>query len=162
MPDAASNDASPKPERQRGPTAAPDAEPSAAPAEAARSDSGLGLGAWVMIGIVLVLGALVFDSLYALLDHVHYADMVAALQATPARQLWLAILATALSYVALTGYDASGLRYVGARVPPGTVATTSFIAYALGNTIGLGGKYVDLTESYKSLIEALRHAGLHT
>lgn len=24
------------------------------------------------------------------------------------------------------------------------------------------GKYVDLTESYKSLIEALRHAGLHT
>ncbi|MGD7340239.1 lysylphosphatidylglycerol synthase transmembrane domain-containing protein, partial [Ralstonia pseudosolanacearum] len=138
MPDAASNDASPKPERQRGPTAAPDAEPSAAPAEAARSDSGLGLGAWVMIGIVLVLGALVFDSLYALLDHVHYADMVAALQATPARQLWLAILATALSYVALTGYDASGLRYVGARVPPGTVATTSFIAYALGNTIGLG------------------------
>jgi CTP synthase len=24
------------------------------------------------------------------------------------------------------------------------------------------GKYVDLTESYKSLIEALRHAGIHT
>ncbi|MFP3712043.1 CTP synthetase, partial [Paraburkholderia sp. SIMBA_009] len=24
------------------------------------------------------------------------------------------------------------------------------------------GKYVDLTESYKSLIEALRHASLHT
>ena len=38
-----------------------------------------------MIGVVLILGALVFDSLYALLDHVHYADMVAALQATPAR-----------------------------------------------------------------------------
>lgn len=29
-------------------------------------------------------------------------------------------------------------------------------------TIGMVGKYVDLTESYKSLIEALRHAGLHT
>ena len=28
--------------------------------------------------------------------------------------------------------------------------------------IGMVGKYVDLTESYKSLIEALRHAGLHT
>lgn len=24
------------------------------------------------------------------------------------------------------------------------------------------GKYVDLTESYKSLIEALKHAGIHT
>ncbi len=141
MPDAASHDASPKPEpeRQRGPAAAASAaEPSPGPAEGVRSDSGPSLGAWAMIGVVLVLGALVFDSLYALLDHVHYADMVAALQATPARQLWLAILATALSYVALTGYDASGLRYVGARVPSGTVATTSFIAYALGNTIGLG------------------------
>jgi CTP synthase len=29
-------------------------------------------------------------------------------------------------------------------------------------SIGMVGKYVDLTESYKSLIEALRHAGIHT
>ncbi len=29
-------------------------------------------------------------------------------------------------------------------------------------TVGMVGKYVDLTESYKSLIEALRHAGIHT
>lgn len=29
-------------------------------------------------------------------------------------------------------------------------------------TIGIVGKYVELTESYKSLIEALRHAGIHT
>lgn len=29
-------------------------------------------------------------------------------------------------------------------------------------TIGMVGKYVDLTESYKSLIEALRHAGIHS
>ncbi len=28
--------------------------------------------------------------------------------------------------------------------------------------IGMVGKYVDLTESYKSLIESLRHAGIHT
>lgn len=78
-----------------------------------------------MIGVVLILGALVFDSLYALLDHVHYADMVAALQATPARQLGFAICATALSYVALMGYDASGLRYAGAQVPPTTVAIST-------------------------------------
>lgn len=41
------------------------------------------------------------------------------------------------------------------------------IVYAQENpaqniTIGMVGKYVDLTESYKSLIEALNHAGLHT
>ena len=29
-------------------------------------------------------------------------------------------------------------------------------------TVGMVGKYVDLTESYKSLIEALRHASIHT
>jgi phosphatidylglycerol lysyltransferase len=34
-------------------------------------------------------------------------------------------------------YDA-GLRYIGARVPRGTVALTAFVAYALSNTIGLG------------------------
>ncbi len=28
--------------------------------------------------------------------------------------------------------------------------------------IAMVGKYVDLTESYKSLIEALKHAGIHT
>ncbi len=41
------------------------------------------------------------------------------------------------------------------------------LVYALENpkyevTIGMVGKYVDLTESYKSLTEALRHAGIHT
>lgn len=29
-------------------------------------------------------------------------------------------------------------------------------------TVGMVGKYIDLTESYKSLIEALTHAGMHT
>jgi CTP synthase len=41
------------------------------------------------------------------------------------------------------------------------------LVYELANpkhevTIGMVGKYVELTESYKSLIEALRHAGIHT
>ena len=41
------------------------------------------------------------------------------------------------------------------------------LIYALENpkeevTVGMVGKYVDLTESYKSLTEALRHAGIHT
>ncbi|MDY7509527.1 bifunctional lysylphosphatidylglycerol flippase/synthetase MprF [Ralstonia wenshanensis] len=132
MPDAASNDASPTSRRSPARTAHD------APATPAPSDSSFGVAGWMVIGVVLVLGALVFDSLYALLDHVHYADMVAALQATPRSHLLLAMLATALSYVALTGYDASGLRYAAAHVAPATVATTSFIAYALGNTVGLG------------------------
>jgi CTP synthase len=52
-------------------------------------------------------------------------------------------------------------------LPPADLSVWAKLVYALENpqheiTIGMVGKYVDLTESYKSLIEALRHAGIHT
>src|SRR5205085_10118196 len=50
----------------------------------------------------------------------------------------LALLATAASYVTLSGYDASSIKYAGAKVARSTVLLTSFVAYALSNTIGLG------------------------
>ena len=51
-------------------------------------------------------------------------------------------------------------------VPPANVALWDKLVTALESpkhevTIGMVGKYMDLTESYKSLIEALRHAGIH-
>ncbi len=51
-------------------------------------------------------------------------------------------------------------------VPPANVDLWDSLVTALENpkhtiTIGMVGKYMDLTESYKSLIEALRHAGIH-
>lgn len=51
-------------------------------------------------------------------------------------------------------------------VPPANVELWDKLVNALENpqhtvTIGMVGKYMDLTESYKSLIEALRHAGIH-
>jgi len=50
---------------------------------------------------------------------------------------------------------------------PADLSIWSKLVYTLENpkntvTIGMVGKYVDLTESYKSLTEALRHAGIHT
>ncbi|MDO8351679.1 MAG: CTP synthase [Gallionella sp.] len=52
-------------------------------------------------------------------------------------------------------------------LPPADLSVWANLVYSLENpqheiTIGMIGKYVDLTESYKSLIEALRHAGIHT
>ena len=52
-------------------------------------------------------------------------------------------------------------------LPPADLSVWAKLVNALENpqhkiTIGMVGKYVDLTESYKSLIEALRHAGIHT
>ncbi len=50
--------------------------------------------------------------------------------------------------------------------PPADLSVWSNLVERMENplhqiTIGMVGKYVDLTESYKSLIEALRHAGIH-
>ncbi|MBC7664211.1 MAG: lysylphosphatidylglycerol synthetase family protein, partial [Caulobacter sp.] len=77
-------------------------------------------------------------SLRRLLAEVHYADVLAAVVATPSPKIAGAVIATAFSYLALTRYDASALRYVGAKVGARTVVLTSFVAYALSNTIGLG------------------------
>ena len=51
-------------------------------------------------------------------------------------------------------------------VPKANVDMWDKLVHALENpqhtvTIGMVGKYMDLTESYKSLIDALRHAGIH-
>ncbi|MBI3711796.1 MAG: CTP synthase [Burkholderiales bacterium] len=56
---------------------------------------------------------------------------------------------------------------LGLAPKPADLAMWDKLIYALENpkeevTIGMVGKYVDLTESYKSLTEALRHAGIHT
>lgn len=52
-------------------------------------------------------------------------------------------------------------------VPPANLDLWDRLVHALQNpqhevTIGMVGKYMELTESYKSLIEAMRHAGIYT
>jgi CTP synthase len=58
-------------------------------------------------------------------------------------------------------------RKLGLEPPPANLAAWDKLVYALEHpqrhvNIALVGKYVDLTESYKSLSEALIHAGIHT
>ena len=58
-------------------------------------------------------------------------------------------------------------RKLGLNPPPANLSSWDRLVHALENpqravTIALVGKYVDLTESYKSLTEALIHAGIHT
>lgn len=53
------------------------------------------------------------------------------------------------------------------HLPPADLSVWAKLSCSLDHpqhevTIGMVGKYVELTESYKSLIEALRHAGIHT
>jgi len=58
-------------------------------------------------------------------------------------------------------------RKLGLTPPPANLSAWDRLVYALEHpqrtvNIALVGKYVDLTESYKSLSEALIHAGIHT
>ena len=58
-------------------------------------------------------------------------------------------------------------RKLGLAPPPANLSSWDKLVYAFEHpkrevNIALVGKYVDLTESYKSLSEALIHAGIHT
>jgi CTP synthase len=58
-------------------------------------------------------------------------------------------------------------RELELNAKPADLSVWANLVYEMANpqyevTIGMVGKYVELTESYKSLIEALRHAGIHT
>ncbi|MGB7479329.1 MAG: CTP synthase [Burkholderiaceae bacterium] len=65
------------------------------------------------------------------------------------------------------GLDAIVCDKLGITPKPADLSMWTKLVHSLEHpkaeiTIGMVGKYVDLTESYKSLTEALRHAGIHT
>jgi CTP synthase len=65
------------------------------------------------------------------------------------------------------GLDAIVCEKLGLSPKAADLSMWNRLVYALAHpkaeiTIGMVGKYVELTESYKSLTEALRHAGIHT
>ncbi|SEL70695.1 phosphatidylglycerol lysyltransferase [Pseudoxanthomonas sp. GM95] len=93
---------------------------------------------WLLAAAALVVAGLVIDAFIDLSHQVTYAGVLAAVQGVAGWKLGMALLATAVSFFSLTFYDASALRYAGARVPYRVVAKTAFIAYALSNMIGLG------------------------
>jgi phosphatidylglycerol lysyltransferase len=93
---------------------------------------------WLLAAGILVLAGLLTLAFKGLWQEISYDQVVAAVRGVDRINLALALLATAMSYLALSGYDHSSLRYVGVSVPYRLVAQTSFIAYALTNTIGLG------------------------
>ncbi len=64
------------------------------------------------------------------------------------------------------GMDELICKELNIQAKPADLSMWDSLVYELEHpqyevTIGMVGKYVDLTESYKSLIEALRHAGIH-
>jgi len=93
---------------------------------------------WLYPLIALALAALVYEGVAKLLKKLDLNQVWLSIQDTPPQALLLALLATAVSYVALMGYDFGSLRLVGAKIPAKKTAKTAFMAYALGNSLGAG------------------------
>jgi len=84
----------------------------------------------------LVVFLLALLALQSLLRDFHYHQIVAQLKSLSARQLLIALPCAVLSYVTLTGYDYSALRYVGAKLPYRLISFASFTSYAVSNNLG--------------------------
>jgi phosphatidylglycerol lysyltransferase len=65
-----------------------------------------------------------------------YHGVTQALRATSHRLVWISILLTALSYLALVARDLCALGYVGVQVSTPALLLASFCGSALGNVIG--------------------------
>ncbi len=90
----------------------------------------LGIGAsLVIIGVSIF----IFGRTLVKID---VAQFESAFRATSANQILAAFGLAAMSYLALTGYDALALRHLGSRIPYRLTALASFTSYAISFTLG--------------------------
>src|SRR5580692_7785573 len=90
----------------------------------------LGLAA----SLIIIAGALTI--FVRTLAHIDPGKFKAAIAGTGGDQILLSFAFTALSYLALTGYDGLALRHLGIKVPYWLTALASFASYAVSFTLG--------------------------
>ncbi|MGQ4273983.1 bifunctional lysylphosphatidylglycerol flippase/synthetase MprF [Terrihabitans sp. B22-R8] len=121
--------------------AAPNTDVPAAPEEETGRFSLARLGPWrhavTALVVAIVLG-LVWLALSHFAEEVTYQDIAQELASTPWSSIGLAIFATFASFITLSFYDVSALRFIGRPLPYPQVGLTSFFAYAVGNVAGFG------------------------
>lgn len=74
--------------------------------------------------------------LYHQLQHHHLSEIMGHLRSLSSSQVALGFIFTLLSYLALSGYDLTALRYIRHELEYPKVALTSFITYALSHNLG--------------------------
>lgn len=89
-------------------------------------------GATLSIALIVISAVVLFN----ILRTVSWSDLRAAFAATSWEQIFAAAGFTAISYIALTGYDALALRQLNLRVPYRITALGSFTSYAISFTLG--------------------------
>jgi phosphatidylglycerol lysyltransferase len=94
------------------------------------------LRSWLSTSLTaLLLGASLWV-LHTELEGIHYSDVRSAYMALPGRGLLLALLFCGANYLVLTVYDQIAFLYVGRPVAHWRIALTSFISYAVSNSLG--------------------------
>ncbi|WP_432564142.1 bifunctional lysylphosphatidylglycerol flippase/synthetase MprF [Kineococcus sp. SYSU DK003] len=86
----------------------------------------------LVVGVLAVAGVL----LHRTFRHLSWAQLGGDLLALGPGVAVAAVVATVASYVAMTGYDALALRYVGHPLPYRRFGLASFVATAFGNNLG--------------------------
>lgn len=94
------------------------------------------IGKYVGAFISIAIAVLSLVVLAHTLTHLNLRQLRDAFAATSNEQILSACAFAALSYLALTGYDAVALRQLRARVPYSTTALASFTSYAVSFTLG--------------------------
>ncbi|NJD20199.1 MAG: lysylphosphatidylglycerol synthetase family protein, partial [Gemmatimonadetes bacterium] len=94
------------------------------------------LRAWLPYVAAAVVLSLALALLHRELRAHSVAQILAGLRAMPAWRLLLAAGLTALSYLALSGYDWLAARHVGVALPYRRVGFASFLGYAFANSLG--------------------------
>ncbi len=88
----------------------------------------------IAASLIIIAGALtIFVRTLARIDPNKFK---AAIAGTGGDQIMLSFAFTALSYLALTGYDGLALRHLGIKVPYRLTALASFTSYAFSFTLG--------------------------
>jgi phosphatidylglycerol lysyltransferase len=87
--------------------------------------------------VILAIATLALLALWRELRTYRLEDVLRHVRDLRPQTVGLALAVTACGYLALSGYDALALRYVGRRVRARRIVLASFIAYAFSQTISL-------------------------
>lgn len=74
--------------------------------------------------------------LYTQLSKYSFDDIKNALLSIPAKNLWMACIASFIGYVALSSYDYLALRYIGRKLAPWKWIFAGFIGFSVSNNAG--------------------------
>lgn len=89
------------------------------------------------LGVTLLLFVMGLLACHHLLSELDLNALHEAVLQVPASALLTALLATAIGFAVLLGYEWSASRYASVKLPARTLLTGGFCAFAIGNAIGL-------------------------